>query len=706
MVHKRKKATNSLLSIIKLLGKPLFFLFTLVVILLSVIIRLLTIFTQKIFSSPWARPPYLRLQLPHLSFTLPTISLPHPTPKRFRFSASFTILFSLFIVFIAASYVFYFFVVKNLPDPHILMDSPPALSTKIYDRSGTLIYQIYRDENRTLIHLGDLPSNIVNATIASEDKNFYHHLGISLTGIARAFISNFDSPYLQGGSTLTQQLVKNALLSPEKTVTRKLKEVVLALWTEQIYTKDQILELYFNYVPYGGTAYGIEEGAREYFGKSAAELSLEESALLAGLPVAPSTLSPFGKNPHLTKTRQSQVLDRMAEDGYITKVQADNAKSSSLAFRPQGDKIIAPHFVMYIQSLLAELYGDAMVTRGGLKVTTTLDVTKQAILERNISLELAKLKNLNVSNGAGMIVTPQKGEVLAMVGSRDFFSDQLDGQVNVPLMPRQPGSSIKPITYTLAFMSGFTPMSYVEDAPVCFRAPGQSDYCPQNYDGKFHGKITLKSALASSYNIPAIKLLNTLGVDNMVQLARQLGITTWPDSSRFGLSLTLGGGEVTMYDLTQVYSVFAAGGVYTPLTSLISVEDSAGRKLPLPIRSTKQVIPSGVAYQISSILSDNSARAPAFGPNSVLNIPGRTVAVKTGTTNNLRDNWTIGYTPTFVVATWVGNNDNSRMSSVASGITGASPIWSHTMAELLQGTPDLTFPGQDDGQILATSTRK
>lgn len=673
-----KNSENLLASLLKNIGSPVLFLFTFVGIIIISLVQLSKSIIQKLPTPSFSPQP-----------------LPFP-PNRFlppRFLKSFLVSFSLIIIILLTTYLFYHVFLRDLPSPTTLTLSHPDLSTKIMDNHGNLLYQIYSDENRSLIRLADLPPHLIQATIASEDKEFYRHHGVSLRGIVRALVSNLTNCRLnnhnctlQGGSTITQQLVKNSLLSGEKTYTRKIREAILAIQLERHYTKDQILEFYFNYVPYGGTSYGIEEAARTYFGKSAADLTLSESALLAGLPVSPTILSPFGTNPHLAKNRQSQILDSMVSLKYITDSEALAAKSTPLTFRPQISGITAPHFVMYIKDYLVRRYGEDLVSRGGLEVITTLDLEKQRILEREISSELTKLTNLNVTNAAGLITEPSSGRILAMVGSRDFFDSQLDGQVNVTIQPRQPGSAIKPLTYALAFMNGLSPASTIEDSPVCFTSKGSPPYCPQNYDGRYHGKITLRQALASSYNIPAIKLLNGLGVNNLVNFAKQLGIKTWADSSRFGLALTLGGGEVTMLDMAEVYGVFANYGKRVPLNGVISVKSAAGQVLEdntFSKEGSEAVLPPAVAYEINHILSDRLARSPAFGYNSLLNIPGRSVAVKTGTTNDLRDNWTFGYTPEVLVATWVGNNDNTPMSSVASGITGASPIWANTMKEIL-----------------------
>ncbi len=669
-----KKFTLSFPKVLELIGKPAFFVFT---ILLSFCY----------FSYLLLRKFLHSLRIPSLS--IPKLSFPRANPKYLYVTL-------IFCVFVSLTYWYIF---RDLPSVRLLSDTPPSLTTKIYDRHGVLLYQIYKDENRTLIQLSDLPSHLINATLAAEDKNFYHHLGISATGISRAFWNNLSSSTLQGGSTITQQLVKNVLLTPEKSWNRKLKEIILALEAEIIYSKDQILEMYFNQIGYGGTAYGIEEASRQYFGVSARDLSLSQSTMLAGLPVSPTTLSPFGINPYLAKVRQQQVLESMVTLNMITENDKVTALTTPLVFHPQSTTIRAPHFVMYVKDLLVKQYGEAVVARGGLVVTTTLDLSVQDILQTEINAELDHLAKLHVQNGAGLVISPKTGEILAMVGSRDFFDTLHDGQVNVALQPRQPGSAIKPLTYALALSSGLTPYSKIDDSPVCFIMRGSPDYCPKNYDGLFHGQVTLRTALASSYNIPAIKLLNSLGVNRLISLAEKLGITTWTNPERFGLSLTLGGGEITMLDLASVYSVFANGGIKIPFTPILSISDSTGTPLPpylpaqagpLTLLPNQEVLSPSVAYQITSILSDPLARAPAFGTHSILNLPGPGVAVKTGTTNALRDNWTFGYTPNLLIATWVGNNDNTPMSSVASGVTGASPIWARTMKFLLGDAPSVT----------------
>lgn len=659
MARKKQKPKNIILSALELIGKPVFLLFTFCV-------KIVAQLCISIIKLPHI-PPIIHLKFPKLKCVL---------------------IFGIFGYFIFTSVTWF----TSLPSPTLLRSHRSSLSTQILARDGQLLYKIYSDENRTLVKLSDLPNHLLNATIAIEDKDFYRHHGISFVGIARAIIKNSTNNSKEGGSTITQQLIKNTLLSPEKTWERKFKEVILSLETEISYSKAEILEMYLNEVSYGGTAYGIEAASQQYLGKAARDLTLGESALLAGLPQAPTTYSPFGGNPYLAKERQSQVLTRMQEDGYITSQQKESAIRETIILNPRGIDIRAPHFVMWLKDKLVQEYGESLVSRGGLIVKTTLDLDKQQLLESEINAELIKLKTLHVKNGAGLITEPKTGEILAMVGSRNYFDFTNDGQVNVTNQARQPGSSIKPITYSLAFMNGLSPSSYIEDFPVCFRSKGSPDYCPNNYDGRFHGRVTLRTALGSSYNIPAVKLLNSLGIEKMISLARNMGITTWDDSSRFGLSLTLGGGEITMLDMARVYGTFANMGINVPLTGIISVTDSQGDQLQKVSSTGTQIIPEGVAFQINSVLSDPIARAPAFGARSILNITGQIVAVKTGTTNNMRDNWTFGYTPNILVAIWVGNNDNTPMSSVASGITGASPIWSNVIKKILGQNEPLAFP--------------
>jgi len=596
---------------------------------------------------------------------------------------------------------FWFWVLKDLPSPEQLISRDQQVTTKIFDRNGVLLYRIYKDENRTIVGIKDMPKYMILATLAIEDSQFYQHPGFSIKGILRAMTKNASRDSLQGGSTITQQLVKNTLLTHERTITRKVKEFILALEVEYYFTKDEILTMYFNEVGYGGTAYGIEAAAQQYFGKSVREVNLAEAALLAGLPQSPTVYSPFGSQPELAVARQHAVLKRMVEEKMITMEEAEAAKAYQLTFSTPKTDISAPHFVMYVKELLANRYGESVVQSGGLNVTTTLDSRIQQLAETAVGQELARLKNMHVTNAAALVIRPATGEILAMVGSRDYFDTTHDGQVNVVLRPRQPGSSIKALTYAYALQQKMiTPSTIIDDSPIVYRSPGSPPYAPQNYDGRFHGRVTVRQSLASSYNVPAVKTLSQIGVSNLVSFAQRMGITTWNDPSRFGLSLTLGGGEVRMIDLAEAYGVFATRGYRVTPQPLMRVTDFTGRlndnfhcsptDANNPCKS-EQVIDATTAYSISDILSDNQARSSAFGAHSVLVIPKQQVAVKTGTTNDLRDNWTFGYTSDYLVATWVGNNDNSPMSRVASGITGASPIWQTIMGGLLADQPTHVF---------------
>lgn len=577
-----------------------------------------------------------------------------------------------------------YLLVKSLPSPRSIGKVNYPLSTHIYDRNGKTLYEFYRDQNRTPITLKELKPYVYQATIAIEDKDFFSHNGVSpIGGIARAVKEFVFTKQVQGGSTITQQLVKTALLSPERTIERKVKEMILALWTERLYTKDKILEMYLNQVAYGGSAYGIEEASKAYFGKSAKDLKLSEAALLAGLPQAPSIYSPFS-NPKLAFVRRNEVLKKMVEQSYITKEQFDSAERESLPNFSSFTSIHAPHFVFYVKGELEKKFGIRTVEEGGLRVNTTLDISIQDEVQSILQEEIAKVASLNVTNGAVIITRPSNGEIIAMVGSIDYFNAP-NGAFNVTTALRQPGSSIKPLMYSLALEKGMTAATAIDDSPVVFRISDTESYRPVNYDGRFHGRVTLRSALANSYNIPAVKTLNQLGVNSFIDHARLLGISTWNDSSRYGLSLTLGGGEVTMLDMARAYGTFANLGSRVDLDPLISVSSLDNDKLYEHETRKRPVLTEGSAYIITDILSDNEARQSAFGPHSQLEIPGYKVAVKTGTTDSKKDNWTIGYTPEFLVAVWVGNNDNTPMNpALASGVTGAAPIWNRVMTMLLK----------------------
>lgn len=605
----------------------------------------------------------------------------------------------------------------GIPLPTRLSANDQAVSTKIFDRNGKLIYEIYTDKKRTPITLAEMPKYFRQATISIEDKNFYQNQGFSVTGIARAIINTVFKHQLQGGSTISQQLVKNALLTNERTVRRKAQEVVLTIIVEGVYKKDQILEMYLNTIPYGGTAYGIEAASETYFNKPAKDLNLAESALLAGLPQAPSTYSPFGAHPELAKGRQEEVLKQMVTNKYISQDESNKADTEPLNYasiRPPQ----APHFALWIKEQLANKYGDKMVEQGGLRVYTTLDLDIQNFAQLAVATEVGKLKKQKVGNGAAIVTRPGTGEILAMVGSKDYFATDEDGKVNVTLASRQPGSSIKPLNYSLALRDKkITPATAIADVPTCFNVAGQPSYCPINYDNTFHGLVEARFALGNSYNIPAVKVLALNGVENFIAFASQLGLTTLTDPNGYGLSATLGGLEVRPYDMAEAYGVFANQGIEQPLVAITKVTNWKGNTLEEydPTKNTltgTRVLDSTVTFLTSHILLDNNARSAAFGPSSFLNVTGHPeVSVKTGTTNDRRDNWTVGYTADAVVVTWVGNNDNTPMSGAVSGISGASPIWNKVMKVVLdkaeKGAYDPNekghaWPSQPDGVVGAT----
>lgn len=581
------------------------------------------------------------------------------------------------------------YVVNNIPNPKKLTTDEYPESSKILDRNGNLLYEFYTEQKRTSVPLEKIPDNLKKATLAIEDANFYRHIGFDLRGMLRGFYRSVFQKRLQGGSTITQQLVKNALLTPERTIERKFKEAILTVATEILYNKDEILEMYFNQTPYGGTLWGADAAASGIFNKKVSDLSLAEAALLAGLPGSPSRYSPFA-HPDAAKARQEMVLERMLELEFINQEEYDKAKNEELKYYLERGKIEAPHFVFYIKEILIEKYGLQKVNEGGLKVTTSLDLEMQKLAEVTVATEVGKLERYNVTNGAVVITEPKTGEILAMVGSKDYFSEDIDGKYNVTTALRQPGSSIKPLNYAVGLELGnITAATVLADEPTCFRNGLQKPYCPTNYGNSYHGIQTVRNSLANSLNIAAVKVLKLNGIETFVASASAMGISSFTDPSRYGLSLTLGGGEVKMVDMAVAFGALANGGVKQELVPILKIEDRKGEVLEQVEYSTgDRVLSRETAFLIQQILSDDGARSMVFGRGSLLNIKGQPeVAVKTGTTNELRDNWTIGYTPDMVITVWVGNNDNSRMSGVVSGISGAAPIWNKLMTELLKDKP-------------------
>lgn len=588
---------------------------------------------------------------------------------------------------------------KDLPSPSKVVRRD-GYATRIYDRNGELLYDVYKDEKRTPVVWEDVPVYLRQATISVEDKDFYKHGGFDPMAPFRIIKNIFYYHKLTGGSTLTQQLVKNVLLTSERSVTRKIKEFILAIQIDAKYKKDEILLMYLNEAPYGGTSWGVGSASEQYFNKPVKDLNLAESVILSGLPQMPNVYSPFSKTPKAYIDRSKHVLDRMVTDGYIKRQLADDTlkQIKDYKFYDDKSKIVSPHFVFWVTDQLAKTYGQDMVDGGGLKVTTTLDLKLQTQVQNIVSEEIDKADKLGISNGASVVLDPNTGEVLAMVGSRGYFSDKTDGKFNVVTQAlRQPGSSIKPVTYLTAIRKGYTASSLIMDTPVTFQGmSGQPDYSPQNYTGKFNGPMSLAAALGNSVNTTAVKVLANVGLKNMLQQAFDMGLNTLEPTdknlSRFGLAVTLGGAEVKMIDLAGAYCAFANGGNKTEVTGILKVEDRNGKVLeqfkPIP---GKKVMTPQEAFIISNILSDNNNRKITFGEVNGLIIPNYQVAVKTGTTNDKRDNWAIGWTPNLLVASWVGNNDNSPMLKVASGVSGASPIWKKIMQYAVATRPKQDF---------------
>lgn len=606
-------------------------------------------------------------------------------------------------IFILIGFIFSFLIfawyAKDLPSPSKLSQVANA-STIFLDRNSKVLYDMYKDKNRLPATFDEIPQYLKQATIAIEDKNFYKHSGISQFGILRAMINIALGKGLQGGSTITQQLIKNVLLSSRQTLSRKIQEMILAIEVERRYKKDDILLMYLNEAPYGGSLWGVKTAAKAYFGKDVKDLNLVESAILAGFPQAPSLYSPFIGQKDAWKNRTKDVLRRMREDGYIDKNQEKNALSQleNIKFSSPKLTIEAPHFVFYIKDLIEKEYGPKIIDQG-IKIKTTLDLETQQTVEKIIKEEIEKIKNLNATNGAVVVLDSQTGEILAMVGSYDF-NDEKYGKFNAALGLRQPGSTVKPITYALAFEKGYTPATVLMDVKTEFTSGKTNDqpYVPVNYDGKFRGPMQIRFALGNSENIPAVKMLAMIGIENFLQKASEMGLNQFAPTEenlrRFGLSITLGGGETTLLDLTSAFSVFANSGKKIDISGIKEITDFKGKVLFKQVKTKeKQLLSPEASFLISHILSDNNARIEVFGPNSYLNIPGKTVAVKTGTTDDKRDNWAVGYTKSITVGVWVGNNDNSKMDPrIASGATGASPIFYRTMRELLKkyqdGIPD------------------
>ncbi len=600
----------------------------------------------------------------------------------------------------------------KLPDFSGFSDRKVIESTKIYDRTGKiLLYDVHEDVKRTLVPFEDISSYTKNATIAAEDANFYSHYGIQPKSILRAFIANVSGGgFKQGGSTITQQVVKKTLLTDEKKITRKIKEIILSFKLESSFSKDEILALYLNEVPYGGNVYGIGEASKLFFGKDARDLSITESAYLAALPNAPTRLSPYGNNRGKLESRKDFILKRMRDLKFITDSEYESARSEKVEFLPREARgIKAPHFVIWIKEQLVEKYGERAVEENGYKVITTLDYELQKKAEETVDkFGPTTEKNFGAKNMGLIAIDPKNGHVLAMVGSRDYFDVKNEGNFNVTLAPnRQPGSTFKPFVYATAFTKGYLPETALFDlrtnfstncdafgTPLSANIKPDDCYMPENYDGKYRGPVSMREALAQSLNVPAVKTLYLAGLNDSINTARRMGITSLTDPARYGLTLVLGGGEVSLIELTGAYGVFANDGVRNPTNPILRIEDKKGQVIEEATESPEEVLLSEVARKISSILSDNKARTPAFGANSPLYFPNKDVAVKTGTTNDYVDVWTVGYTPNLAVGMWAGNNNNSPMKKNVAGMI-ISPIWRAFMDEALNLTPSERFVAPD-----------
>ena len=624
------------------------------------------------------------------------------------------------LLFIFGGSLLFIYYAKDLPRPEVFTERPFVLPTKIYDRKGeVLLYQIYDEEKRTVVPLEQIPNHLKQAVLSAEDSSFYSHFGLDFKGIFRSILNNLKiGKAIYGGSTISQQLIRSSFLTLDKTIQRKVKEVILTLELERRYSKDQILEFHLNQVPFGSNAYGVAAASQTYFNKDVSQLSLAQSALLASLIQGPSRLSPYGGNKEALLIRKDYVLDRMVEENYISQEQAEEAKTESLEFAEIRHPIEAPHFVLYVRKYLEEKYSDYYLKERGLKVYTTLDWQLQTAAQEIIEEGVAANKGYNSHNASLVAINPYNGEILAMIGSADWHAIDswpegcdtseegclFDPKFNVATLgERQPGSAFKPFVYAQAFKKGLTPETILWDVktefnPNCTSTAVQEKdeydldcYHPQNYDGNFRGPVTLRQALAQSINLPSVKVLYLAGVKDTIDLAKTLGITTLDQSiSWYGLSLVLGGGEVKLLELVSAYGVFATRGLQVPPVSILKIEDSEGNIIEENKKTQKRVLEAQVADLINDILSDNEARTPMFGRWSPLYIPDFQVAAKTGTTQEYKDAWTIGYTPSVVVGVWAGNNNNTPTNKKP-GVVLAGPMWHRFMKKALEIYPSEDF---------------
>lgn len=625
------------------------------------------------------------------------------TAKKQILLIAVSVFFALLLLVAAGGVLYVLSVVRGLPPPEEFGNRMVSESTKIYDRTGKiLLYEIHGEEKRTVLPFDEIPERMKQATLAAEDAEFYSQPAFNWKGIIRAFLVNLkEGRIVQGGSTITQQLVKNVFLTSEKTYTRKLKEIILAIELESRYSKDEILGFYLNQIPYGGNAYGVEAASQTYFNKSAGDLSLGEIAVLAAITKAPTYYSPWGPNKQELFARQAYVLDRMVSLGYITEEERDAAKKEELKFAPQSlGAIKAPHFSLAVKDFLVSRYGEQRVLNGGLRVRTTLNWDLQEIAERVVLEGAERNSELYGGTNAALVAEdPKTGEVLALVGSKDYFNIEEEGNFNVATQGlRQPGSALKPFVYLTAFQKGYQPTTKIFDVSTEFDTTGkpENSYRPENFDGIFRGPVSLEAALAQSINVPAVKMLYLASLEDVLANLRKIGIDTLKERWRYGLSLVLGGGEVRLVDLVNAYAVLAEEGVFHTQRMVLEVRDSNGRIVDQFADKSERVFPAQYPRLINQILSDGDLRRPLYQASFGLTVfPGRDVALKTGTTDDYRDAWAFGYTPSLVVGVWAGNNDNTPMRQKGSSILAAIPMWNAFLKEALEFFPPEFFTRPD-----------
>ena len=622
--------------------------------------------------------------------------------KSFYFYSKIIFLFTFAIFFIFFSIILIYVSTLKIPDFSNFENRKIQNSTQIYDRTGkVLLFDLHKDIKRIQVKSEDISVNVKNATIAIEDKNFYSHNGVRPTSLVRAFLANLKAgKIVQGGSTIDQQIIKNALLDTKKNIVRKIKEWALSVKLDKQLSKDSILTIYLNEASYGGNIYGIETASKYFFNKKAKNLSILEAAYLAALPNAPTFYSPFGKNLQKLEERKNLILKKMFEQKYIKEEEYKKALTEKVVWNSINDGDgKALHFIFFVKDYLEKKYGEEFLEKGGLKIITTIDYNLQKKGEEIVKkYALENAKKYHATNAGLIAVDPKTGQLLTMVGSRDYFDKEIPGKFNITTSLRQPGSAFKPIVYATAFEKGFNPNSVLFDVDTEFNTycdvnhevleeyKNNDDikcYAPKNYNDKFLGPINLRNSLAQSINVSAVKLLYLVGVKNAISTAEKLGITSLDKDNNYGLSLVLGAGEVSLLQITNGYAVFANNGLYNPLSFILSVEDKDGNILENYSKKENQVLESYITYQINDVLSDNVARTPLYGANSGLYFKDRPVAAKTGTTNSFRDTWVIGYTPNFTAGVWAGNNDNTPINNKLSGLI-VVPLWSEFMNYALQ----------------------